>query len=272
MSGGNAYQYDPDNLLREFYSEDSVILKSLNEEGEEALAHESIILTMLSQHASRTGSQIAKRILENWQTTKQHFKYATPLALYKTQTVEGILNSMDERMIVEELSFAVAKEELATVADAYKAGNALLNGDFPKYGQIDTPEMFKLINCYSHLAKAVDMARVQLKQSGSVNPNPQVDGLARSLIVNQDRKLLETIAKDVKTALQPFSAEELASKLMRKRINDYKTSMQERDIQDNNSLGTTAWILQQERHNVGVSQSYLKFEEHYAGKSIDKLL
>ena len=272
MSGGNAYQYDPDNLLREFYSEDSVILKSLNDEGEEALAHESILKTMLSQHASRTGSQIAKRILENWQTTKQHFKYATPLALYKTQTVEGILNSMDERMVVEELSFAIAKEELATVADAYKAGNALLNGDFPKYGQIDTPEMFKLINCYSHLAKAVDMARVQLKQSGSVNPNPQVDGLARSLIVNQDRKLLETIAKDVKTALQPFSAEELASKLMRKRINDYKTSMQERDIQDNNSLGTTAWILQQERHNVGVSQSYLKFEEHYAGKSIDKLL
>jgi glutamate synthase (NADPH/NADH) large chain len=272
MSGGNAYQYDPDSLLSKSYSEDSVILKSINDESEEALAHESIILTMLSQHASRTGSQIAKRILENWQTTKQHFKYATPLALYKTQTVEGILKSMDERMIVEELSFAVAKEELATVADAYKAGNALLNGDFPKYGQIDTPEMFKLINCYSHLAKAVDMARVQLKQSGPVNPNPQVDGLARSLIVNQDRKLLETIAKDVKTALQPFSAEELASKLMRKRINDYKTSMQERDIQDNNSLGTTAWILQQERHNVGVSQSYLKFEEHYAGKSIDKLL
>ena len=90
--------------------------------------------------------------------------------------------------------------------------------------------------------------------------------------MNQDRKLLETIAKDVKTALQPFSAEELASKLMRKRINDYKTSMQERDIQDNNSLGTTAWILQQERHNVSVFQSYLKFEEHYAGKSIDKLL
>ena len=59
---------------------------------------------------------------------------------------------------------------------------------------------------------------------------------------------------------------------MRKRLNDYKTSMQERDIQDNNSLGTTAWILQQERRNTEVSQNYMKFEEHYAEKSLDKLL
>ena len=272
MSGGNAYQYDPDNVLRKFYSEDSVVLKSLNEDSEEALAHESIILTMLSQHASRTGSQIAKYFLDDWAAVKVKFRYATPIALYKTQTVEGILNSMEVRTIIEELSFAIAEDELYILADAYKANKPLLNGNFPKYGQIDTPEMFKLVNSYSHLTKAVDIAREQLKQNGSTSTDPHVDRLARSLIVNRDRKLVETIAKDAKSALQPFSAEELASKLMRKRINDYKTSMRERDIQDNNSLGTTAWILQQERLNVGVSQSYIKFEEHYAGKSIDKLL
>ena len=120
----------------------------------------------------------------------------------------------------------------------------------------------------SHLAKAVEIAREQLQQNGYSCSNSQVDGLARSLIVNQDRKLVETIAKDAKSALQPFSLKELASKLMRKRLNDYKTSMQERDVQDNNSLGTTAWILQQERHNVKVFQNYMKFEEHYAGKSL----
>ena len=86
MSGGNTYQYDPNNLLRKSYSEDSVILKPLNKDCEESLAHESIILTMLSQHASRTGSRIAKHLLDDWPTAKLNFKYTTPLALIQTQT------------------------------------------------------------------------------------------------------------------------------------------------------------------------------------------
>ena len=176
---------------------------------------------------------------------------------------------MEEKTIVEELSFSIAEEELNISGGCIHGSKPLLNGNFPKYGQIDTPHMFKLVNSYSHLAKAVKIAREQLQQNGSSCSNAQVDGLARSLIVNQDRKLVETIAKDAKSALQPFSLEELASKLMRKRLNDYKTSMQERDVQDNNSLGTTAWILQQERHNVKVFQNYMKFEEHYAEKSLD---
>ncbi|MEM7791199.1 MAG: glutamate synthase-related protein [Verrucomicrobiota bacterium] len=272
MSGGNAYQYDPEDKLGELHSADSVIIKSIDDETDEAAAHEIIIKSMLAEHIDRTDSVIASKILSRWSYEKKFFKYAIPRSLFKTQTIEGILESLDRKAILEELAFANAADELQVLIDAYKHGNHLLNGQSPSYGEMDTPEMFKLINSYSILSKAVDMARDQLKRKGLGVAGKQVDQLARSLIVNQDRKLLEAIAKNIKSALEVFSVEELASKLMRKRINDYKVSMLERDVQDNNSLGSTAWILQQERHNIEVLNHRQRFEEHFAEKVLKDLI
>tara|TARA_Y100001954_G_C15270895_1_gene342018 strand:- start:117 stop:485 length:369 start_codon:yes stop_codon:yes gene_type:complete len=122
------------------------------------------------------------------------------------------------------------------------------------------------------MSRAVEMARDQLKHLGTSVTRHDIDSLTRSLIVNHDYKLLDTIAKDAKKTLQNFTPEELASKLMRKRINDYKTSMIERDIQDNKSLGTTAWIIQQELMNSGVYEKQKVFESNYAGNIINNLM
>ena len=108
------------------------------------------------------------------------------------------MNSMDEKTIMEELSFAIANDELKPLVDSYKNGGALLDGEFPEHGQADTPEMYKLINCYSHMSRAVEMARDQLKHLGTSVTGHDIDSLTRSLIVNHDYKLLDTIAKDAK--------------------------------------------------------------------------
>ena len=272
MSGGNAYQFDPDDTLRKLYSKDSVELKSIGDNTDEARTHESIIRIMLNEHIRRTDSEVAKKLLSDWENIKHLFKYAIPVALFKTQTIEGILDSMDEKTIMEELSFAIAHDELKPLVDSYKNGGALLGGEFPEHGQADTSEMYKLINCYSHMSRAVEMAQDQLKHLGTSVTRHDIDSLTRSLIVNHDYKLLDTIAKDAKKTLQNFTPEELASKLMRKRINDYKTSMIERDIQDNKSLGTTAWIIQQELMNSGVYEKQKFFESNYAGNIINNLM
>ncbi|MGE9297196.1 MAG: glutamate synthase-related protein, partial [Puniceicoccales bacterium] len=272
MSGGNAYQYDPDDMLKLLHSADSVIVKSLADETEEVAAHEAVIKAMLTEHVRRTGSVLGQKILDQWSYEKQFFKYAVPRALYRTQTAEGILGSMDQKAMVEELSFAIAGEELKTLAQAYKAGQPVLQGLTPDYGAVDTTAMFRLLNAYSHVAKAINMAREQLSRQGLPDEGPRVDELARNLIEKADRKLLETIAKDTREALSIFNKEELASKLARKRINDYKAAMRARDVQVKHSPGTTAWIAQQERANEEVSVHLMRFEESLAERTLKTMI
>ena len=64
MSGGNAYQYDPDNRLANLYDNTSVPLHSLSEDSDAAAGHEQFILDMLEQHIEHTGSEKAKAISE----------------------------------------------------------------------------------------------------------------------------------------------------------------------------------------------------------------
>ena len=92
MSGGNAYQYDPDNKLESKYNKESVTLGRLGQELTSPM-HEKIILDMLKQHAEETSSSIAQAILDNWEEEKQYFWFATPSALYETQTAECILKN-----------------------------------------------------------------------------------------------------------------------------------------------------------------------------------
>ncbi|NRA24344.1 MAG: glutamate synthase large subunit, partial [Oleispira sp.] len=64
MSGGNAYQYDPENRLESKYNKESVTLGRLGQGTYESDAHEKIILDMLKQHAEETSSSIAQAILD----------------------------------------------------------------------------------------------------------------------------------------------------------------------------------------------------------------
>ncbi len=79
MSGGNAYQYDPDNRLQALYDSSSVEIRSLSEETDDSHSHEQFILHMLEQHAEYANSTLAKKILNNWEKERQYFKFAVPL-------------------------------------------------------------------------------------------------------------------------------------------------------------------------------------------------
>ena len=266
MSGGNAYQYDPNNRLEKLYDTSSVEIRSLTEESDESKAHEQFILYMLEQHIEATSSIIGKKILGNWENERKHFKFAIPLWLYKTQTAEYLSKSIDRKEMIEELSVAYAQEQINLVKAAYQENKALFNGAIPDYGKTDTALTFKLINSFSVIDKAQKIAKDQLIKSGQVEITElQISQQAEKLIINRPRKIQDALVKTNREAYSNYTDEQLSALLAEKRLTDYKTALTQRDVQSIYSIGSTAWIIEQHYANQLALTDLTGIEEYIAG-------
>ncbi|NOQ35477.1 MAG: glutamate synthase large subunit, partial [Methylococcaceae bacterium] len=265
MSGGNAYQYDPEDLLNDLYDKTSVEIRSITEDSDVARSHEQFILMMLEQHIDYTGSEKAKAILENWQQERQHFKFAIPLWLYKTQTAQYLQEAFDRKAMIEELSIEFAQQQIAEVKQAYQNDKALFNGAIPAYGDIDTQLTFKLINSFSVVNKAEQLVKDQLKGLNEVlKTEEMIQQQAYKLLTQRPRKLQDALVKNTREAYSNYSDEQLASLLASKRLNDYKTALTNRDVQSINSIGSTAWIIEQDNINKQALVGLTSVEEYLA--------
>lgn len=249
MSGGNAYQYDPENRLSALYDKSSVSLHSLGEDTAVAASHEQFILYMLEQHIEHTGSEKAKAILNNWANERQHFKFALPLWLNRTQTAEFLSQSMDRKAMIEELSVAYAQKQINQIKQAYSNNTTLFDGAIPGYGDIDGELTLKLINSYAVIDKAQQIAKDQLNKAGQPLTETLVDKYARRLIMERPRKLQDALVKNIREAYSQYDDAQLASLMAEKRLNDYKTTLMLRDVQSIYSIGSTAWIIEQDTLN-----------------------
>src|SRR5205823_7460431 len=72
MSGGIAWVYDPEQALSINCNAEMVDLDSLTPADEEQ------IVTLLRKHAQLTGSQVAQRLLADWEVTKHQFVKVFP--------------------------------------------------------------------------------------------------------------------------------------------------------------------------------------------------
>lgn len=250
MSGGNAYQYDPDNRLEKLYDKSSVELHSLAEDSDTARAHEQFILAMLEQHVDYANSSKAKKLLDNWQTERVHFKFAIPLWLYRTQTAEYLSQTMDRKEMIEELAVELAHRQIEQVRHAYQAQRPLFGGIIPDYGAKDSDLTFKLINSFAVFDKAQQIARDQLKPlPEGQRQQSDIEQAARKLILERPRKLQEALVKIIREAYANYEDGQLAHFMADKRLNDYKTALINRSVQSINSIGSTAWIIEQGRRN-----------------------
>ena len=249
MSGGNAYQYDPDNRLEALYDKTSVSIHSLTEGSDIATAHEQFILYMLELHIEYTDSEKAKAILSNWAEARQHFKFALPLWLNKTQTAEFLSQSMDRKAMIEELSVAFAQKQIALIKDAYLTNSTLFNGAIPGYGDIDGELTLKLINSYAVIDKAQQIAKDQLVKADQQSSDALIDKHARKLIMERPRKLQDALVKNIREAYSQYDDSQLATLMAEKRLNDYKATLMMRDVQSIYSIGSTAWIIEQDNVN-----------------------
>ncbi|MBS3964410.1 MAG: glutamate synthase large subunit [Methylomonas sp.] len=249
MSGGNAYQYDPENRLAALYDDSSVSLHTLTEGSDTAASHEQFILYMLEQHIEHTGSQQAKAMLANWRDERQHFKFALPLWLNRTQTADYLSQSMDRKTMIEELAVAFAQKQIDDIQLAYQTNTALYDGAIPGYGETDSELTLKLINSYAVIDKARHIAHDQLTKANLPTTQALVDDHAYQLIMQRPRKLQDALIKNIREAYSQYDDAQLAALMAAKRLNDYKATLILRDVQSIYSIGSTAWIIEQDRLN-----------------------
>lgn len=249
MSGGNAYQYDPDNRLQDLYDDTSVTIHSLSEESDVAASHEQFILYMLVQHIEHTGSEKAQSILADWAKQRQYFKFALPLWLNRTQTAEFLSKALDRKAMIEELAVAFAQKQIAQIKQAYQTNSTLFDGAIPGYGETDTELTLKLINSYAVIDKSQQIARDQLNKAGQVLSEALINKHAYKLVMERPRKLQDALIKNIREAYSQYDDAQLAALMAEKRLNDYKTTLMLRDVQSIYSIGSTAWIIEQDNVN-----------------------
>jgi len=271
MSGGHAYQYDPENRIDDLYDASSARYGHITEDTDEAKAHELFIQSMLEQHITATGSEKAQALLANWQTERANFVFLQPIAVEKTQTAANLL-ALGRKSLVEELSFAMAEYQVAPLKVALAEGKPVLDGQVPAYQELDSSLSFELLNAYGVKRIAKQTVHALAKKSGIEVNEIFESRAAQNLIKTDDYSLLEALSKECKKALDNYSDEQLSIILADKRIRDYKKSLMLRDVQSVNSLGSTAWIIEQDRSNKSAMGQIPDFKELIAEHLVKAVL
>lgn len=260
MSGGTAYQYDPEHRFSERCSQDSVKAFPLFDESRLACGQEQALLVHLEQHLERTGSRLTKALLDDWKESRKHFYYIIPLSLMSYHRAEPILAAMSRKTMIEELASAIASRQARLIHDGYSqqqtSGVGLFDGKVPAYGDCDGPLIMDFAITSGVLHRAYELA----KKTGEAD----LDKTSVKLIVTEDKKLMDLLTKDVTTALKDYSDEALSCLLADKRLTDYKDSLRLREVWDSDALGTTSWIMECDSVNSELLERYPAMNEQLA--------
>ena len=257
MSGGTAYQYDPSQQLPERCSQDSIEVFSLIEDSPLARGNEEALLEHLYSHKNRTESNLVTTILENWEEERKHFYYIVPKSLINYHRGENIFKMLNRKTMIEELSVAVAKNNVKVIADAYQAKSKLFDGEIPHYGDNVNSELT------SKLVTALGLYRRAAAEAKKVSKH-DVPRNAKKLIITQERKFMDILYKDMKEAFVDYSDEALAHLLANKRVEDYKEASCNREVADTNALGSTVWILECDKVNTEKLKGYTSMNKQLA--------
>ena len=270
MSGGFAYQYDPYGALAGHAAGDSVLFGSIADEDELAQVHKQAVLTMLNWHLEATNSPRAAWLLENWETECHHFVYVMPRSLLLYQDGGEILKAKSRKDLLEELSTSLAAHQVAKFKAAWRTGKTIADGAVPAYGATDTAEMFVLLNNYTVLSFAQQLALGKLPKGTPVE-DAAVEKAVRNLLMTEDFALVSKLQRHARSAIESYSDDELASLIAAKRMSDYKAALTQRNIRSMDSLATYGWIIYQDARNREVLGHLPDFEELFARAALPEI-
>ncbi|WP_106743447.1 glutamate synthase-related protein [Yoonia maritima] len=268
MSGGFAYQFDPENRLPDMISHDSVLMGTLVDGSDHAAIHEDAIKQMLSWHINATGSAIGRDLLNDWETTRNHMAWIMPKALLQYQDADAILAARSRKDLIDELSTALAAHQISELKVAWKKGRPVHRGALPAYGEMDTPEMFRLLASYIVLEQAQVIAT---KRVGGADRIAR-DKAARNLILTEDFGVMSALAKYAKKSVEDYDDAGLAALVANKRLSDFKRALSMRNILSMDSPGTYAWIMHQSAKNRAALGHIPSFDELFAENALPDLL
>ncbi|MEM7194321.1 MAG: glutamate synthase-related protein [Pseudomonadota bacterium] len=268
MSGGFAYQYDPEDLFDAAVSHDSVIVGKVDGSGPMTEVHADAIQLLLTWHVNATGSALAQRMLENWANERQHFVWIMPRALLQYQDAEAILSAKSRKELLEELSVALAQHQITRLKTAWKTNIPVLDGIVPQHGQ-DSETMYELINNWTVLDTALDVIR---KRRPGLKEKAETALLARNLVMTKDFDLMTRLAKHGRVALGGYDDSGLAVLVANKRLGDFKEALTLRNARSIDSPGTYGWIIDQTRKNLERLGHLPSFAELFAGQALPERL
>jgi len=267
MSGGFAYQYDPEGRLPGMLSRDSVLMGRLGDGSRTSDIHEDAIRELLRLHIEATGSKRATRLLDTWDETCGHMAWIMPRALLQYQDADAILSAHSRKDLVEELSTALAAHQITALKTAWKRGTLVLGGRAPEDGTVDTEGMFRLLNSYTVLEHA------QVIAAKRVGPDrADLDKAVRNLIRTEDFALLATLAKHARKAADNYDDDALATLISDKRLGDFKRALALRNVLSMDSPGTYSWILHQDRRNRAALGDIPSFDALFARAAMPDVL
>jgi glutamate synthase (NADPH/NADH) large chain len=270
MSGGFAYQYDPEGRLKSKVSKDSVLFNYLADNDEVSSMHAEAIKTLLKWHVEATQSELGERLLENFENEREKFAFIMPRALLQYQDADEILAAKSPKELQEELATALAKDQVANFKQAWRDGKPVLNGAVPNYADPESPEMFGIINSWTVLQYAIKLAMKRLPNATSEN-DPRVVKTAKNLVLTEDFALMSQLLAHAKSAVSQYNTEELAIMVSAKRIRDFKKALSLRNILSMDSPGTYGWLLHQDRKNAEALGFVPNFERLFASNVIKQI-
>ncbi len=271
MSGGFVYQYDPYGDLPAKASLDSILLTPIAETDTDSAIHAASIRLMLEWHHAETGSAKAAWLLENWEAERQNFVYGLPAALLQYQDSRAILAAKPRKDLLEEVAAAVAGHQLRKFKLAYRDGRPILDGALPAEGEADGAVTLALLNNYTVLAMAQELALARLP-SGTDPFAPVVLEGVRKLVMTEDFALMQKLLRHAREALQSYSDDEIAALVADKRLGDYRAALSQRNVLAMDSPGTYGWILRQAARNRDILGRIPNFEELFARAALPDLV
>ena len=268
MSGGFAYQYDPEGRVPDMISRDSVLNGTLVDGSDHATIHEDAIKQMLMWHIEATGSAHARDLLNDWGTTRRHMAWIMPKAMLQYQDADEILAARSRKDLVDELATRLASHQVAQLKAAWKLGRAVHRGAVPDYGDMDTDDMFRLLGSYIVLEQAQAIAAKRVGTSDQIAR----DKAARNLILTEDFGLMSGLAKHAKASVTGYDDCDLAALVANTRLDDFKRALSLRNILSMDSPGTYAWILHQSAKNRTILGDAPSFDALFAENAIPDVI
>ncbi|MEM1376915.1 MAG: glutamate synthase-related protein [Pseudomonadota bacterium] len=270
MSGGFAYQYDPEGRLPAMMSKDSVLSGSLAGNDEMAEIHAVAVLKLLEWHIEATGSKRAEDILFNFANEREKFAWIMPRALLQYQDADEILAAKSRKELSEELATALAYYQVNKVKRAWRDGTLVVDGIVPTYGAAPSEEMYRLLNSWTVVNAANALAMKRVKDANDVK-DLRVVKAAKNLVLTEDFYLMNQLLKHARTAVAEYNETELAVMVSAKRLTDFKQALSLRNILSMDSPGTYGWIMHQDAKNVDAVGRIPSFEELFSKHAIADL-
>ncbi|MFD6198797.1 glutamate synthase-related protein [Mycobacteriaceae bacterium NPDC060252] len=263
MSGGFLYQYDPQGELPSKVSTDSVLVLPVTD----APFHEAAARILLEWHVSATGSARGQALLDDWQSTREHLVYTMSRALLQYQDSDAILHGKTRKELLDELTAALAGYQVHKLKRSYRDQRDVLGGSVPAYGDTDTEGMYALLNTYTVLNMAQQLALSRMPNVAAVT-DPRINKAVRNLVLTEDFFLIQKLQKYAREAIDGYSDEDLAVLIADKRLTDYKEALNQRNVLSMDSPGTYGWILYQSAKNLDKIGRLPSFEELFAHQAL----